>query len=145
MAFDKFEYHFSAADFPPGVPARNGGTHIGMFIDWARECALPSEQLHVFSPIGAWLLRHRMISGRTFASVFCDRSFSSGDHLNGAGHAFADAYYDRYLEDYRALFDDRYKKIYHVPYTRLNRRRISELLDRKYSAWTAEQGQTAAG
>lgn len=35
MAFDKFDYHSGAADFPAGVSSTNGGTHFGMFIDWA--------------------------------------------------------------------------------------------------------------
>jgi hypothetical protein len=145
MAFDKFDYHSGAADFPSGVAAKNGGTHIGMFIDWARNRGLLNEQLHMFSPIGAWLLRHGLISGRTFVALFCDWSFSSGDHLNGDGHAFAEAYYDRYLEDFQSLFGDRYKTTYHVPYTRSNRRRVAELLDRRYSAWGAERREPAAG
>jgi hypothetical protein len=144
MAFDKFDYHSGAADFPSGISAKNGGTHIGMFIDWARKRRLLNEQLSMYSPIGAWLLRHGIVSGRTFAALFCDGSFSSGDHLNEAGHAFAEAYYDRYLEDYHSLFADHSKTIYEVPYSRSNRREVAELLDQRYSAWIAERGQLAA-
>ena len=145
MATDKFDYHSGAADFPSGVSAKNGGTHIGMFIDWARKRGLLNEQLHMFSPIGAWLLRHGLISGRTFAAMFCDWSFSSGDHLNRAGHAFAEAYYGRYLEDYQSLFADRYETIYHVPYSCSNRKRVATLLDQKYSDWSAQRASSAAG
>jgi len=142
MASDKFDYHSGARDFPRGVPRKNGGTHIGMFLDWARARGLLNEDLH--SPIGSWLFRHGVISGRTFASAFGDRSFQSGDDLNDTGDAFANAYYDEYLQDYDSLFADQYETIYHVAYSRQNCKRVADLLDQRYATWRASVGKSPA-
>ncbi|MGB7158514.1 MAG: hypothetical protein WBD40_10645 [Tepidisphaeraceae bacterium] len=137
MAVDKLEWHASADDFPITVTRKSGATHIGMFVDWALSRSLMSEQISRFSPLRARLFRCGIISGRTFIAWFCDGAFSSGNHLNTEGHDFTEAYYDRYLADYEAIFAGEYATIYHVAYSQTNRRAVANLLDDRLAAWQA--------
>jgi hypothetical protein len=136
MAIDKLKWHAGAEKFPAALPAKNGATHMGMFLDWAFARGLTNNQrLREFSRIGAWLVRHRRISGRAFILWFCDGVFDSPEHLNNQGHAFAESYYDRYMEDFGNLFAREYPTPYHVPYTEANRSRVFGLLDQRLADW----------
>jgi hypothetical protein len=139
MAIDKVKWHAGAEGFPSDLPTRCGATHMGMFVDWARARGLLNEQLHRFSPIGARLLRCGMISGRAFILWFCDGAFSSGDHLNSIGDAFAESYYEQFLTDFEALFPEGYR----VGYSRRHRARMARLLDERFGAWQASGGEAA--
>ena len=45
MATDKIEWHSGADKFPKTVPHWNGGTHMGMFVDWALSRGLMNPRL----------------------------------------------------------------------------------------------------
>jgi hypothetical protein len=146
MAIDKLKWHAGANNFPAGLPARNGATHMGMFLDWAMSRGLTNNQrLRELSRVGAWLLRHHRISGRAFILWFSDGVLDSLEHLNDEGHAFAESHYDRYVEEFGNVFAREYSTSYHVPYTQANRSRVFALLDERLSAWRSSDAAKTNG
>ena len=138
MAYDRADWHYGG-DYPAGLPAENGGTHIGMFLAWAIERGLEGDFHREESAAALAAVRARKMTGREFLFSQCDEKFWEED-LSEEGNAFATAYYEKddgYLADYAATLIDDLPSLYHVADTWKNFDRVAALLDRRYAEWKA--------
>ena len=138
MAYDRADWHYGG-DYPAGLPAENGGTHIGMFLAWAIERGLEGDFHREESAAALAAVRARKMTGREFLFSRCDEKFWEED-LSEEGNAFATAYYEKddgYLADYAATLIDDLPSLYHVADTWKNFDRVAALLDRRYAEWKA--------
>lgn len=139
MAYHRADWHYGG-DYPPDLPAENGGTHIGFFLAWAIMRRLEGEIHHEDTRDEDALaaVRERRMTGREFLFKQCDEKFWEVD-LSDEGNAFARSYYktDRYLEDYEVAFGEDVRTLYHVEDSWANFDKISRVLDRRFQEWKA--------
>jgi len=73
MAYDRADWH-SGGDFPAGLPAENGGTHIGMFLAWAIQRGLEGAFHREESATALAAVQARKMTGREFLFSQCDEN-----------------------------------------------------------------------
>ncbi|WP_410220748.1 hypothetical protein [Pedobacter sp.] len=117
MTYDRIDWHTSN-NFPKGLPNKNGGTHIGMFLSWIINNNLIGEFHLVNSLEAIEKVKNRTITGLDFLIKECDSKFWPED-LNEEGNKFASFYYangdnyGQYIDDYAEVFDN-YETLFHV-------------------------------
>lgn len=102
MKHDDLSWHLTD-DWPPDVPEERAGTHIGMFLHWAVLRGHAGSELCDVAGDKCVEVRCGTLNGLQLLVKFCDGKLTSGD-LDEVGDAFAEDYYERYLDDYRGTF-----------------------------------------
>jgi hypothetical protein len=144
MAYDKAKYHYDG-EFPEDLAPENGGTHIGMFLAWAIQRGLVSEELAKEGPGEIEAVRERRKTGRDLLLTYLDECISE-EEFSDEGNAFAESYYESnaFLNDYATLFAERYPTCYHVEDTWENFDLVAAVIDKRYEKWKAKHGDSAA-
>jgi len=136
--YDKAKWHYER-DYPDALPESQAFVHIGIFLAWAINHNMYSEEFHNGFCEGIAALHHRQITGAKLLQradgVFAD------DMMNDEGNAFT-RYYFRisdprggYLSDYDGVFSPLYTTLYHVADTWESYEKIKPILDRRYQEW----------
>ncbi|HSZ58784.1 MAG TPA: hypothetical protein VK797_24150 [Tepidisphaeraceae bacterium] len=112
MVYDKAKWH-SDGDFPKNAPPENGGTHIGIFLAWAINHDMASDELIADAGDSIPAVKERRMTGRTFLFRYLDGVLGEGD-LNERGNAFARHYYKKYMGEYDRLARRKLPTAYHV-------------------------------
>jgi len=144
MAIDKADWHYGG-DFPESLPDKNGGTHIGMYLNWIIDNDLISSLHLEESNKGIAEVKARKITGREFLFDYCDEKIREDD-LNEEGLKFTKYYYlnpsdpDReygqYLEDYQELLlKVEFNSLYEIPNSWENYEKIAKRIDERYQKW----------
>ena len=135
MKYDDASWHYGG-EFPKGLPRRNGGTHIGMFLAWMIERGLTNEEHQLEAPKELASVRAHKMTGTSFLFAVCDEKLTVDD-FSVEGNRFARAYFQGdYSDDYMRLFkvkDD--GSIYTVADTWENYDRLRPVIDRAYEAF----------
>ena len=147
MKYDDASWH-SDGDFPAGLPAEAGATHIGIFLAWALLTGLGGEAHTSEMPEGIAGLRERSITPGSFVLQFCDGKLTDED-LNEEGNAFAAAYFGfekgSFLADYEACLAEDLPSLYNVPDTWSTYEAIQPVFDRRLAEWRAMTAKAAPG
>ena len=134
-SIDRLDWH-SGNDFPKDLPEINGGTHIGMYLNWIIDTDLIGE-LHIKESIdGIEKVKAKTITGRDFLIDYCDGKFWD-EELNEIGQAFTKDYYssDKYFDDYANILGSDVESIYHVENNTQNYELIKQTLDNRFEKW----------
>lgn len=137
---DRADWHYGG-DFPAGLPKENGGTHIGMYLNWIIDSNLISEMLLEEAADGIQDVKSGKISGRDFLFDYCDGKFLE-DFLTEEGLEFTKRYYKRfgiYAFDYEELLGSNYDSIYEIPNTRKNYDLIAIKITEEMEKWKAKR------
>ncbi|OXA81073.1 hypothetical protein SAMN05444397_109218 [Flavobacterium aquidurense] len=134
-SIDRIDWH-QTEDFPENVPLENGGTHIGMYLNWIIENNLIGE-IHLTE--SASLLedvKAKKITGRDFLIKCCDGKFWAED-LNEIGLKFTEDYYssDKYFGDYANNLDSNQDSIYEYENSWENYEKIGFVIDKRFKEW----------
>ena len=143
-SIDRADWH-SGGDFPKELPIQNGGTHIGMYLNWIIDNNLFGEMHLEDSKDGIENVKSRTITGRDFLFDYCDGKFWETD-LNELGLEFTNFYYQnienpedgygQYLEDYEeAIGGDHFESFYEILNTWENYNKLSKLIDKRFKEW----------
>jgi len=136
MVYDKAKWH-SDGDFPKNAPPENGGTHIGIFLAWAINHDMASDELIADAGDSIPAVKERRMTGRTFLFRYLDGVLGEGD-LNERGNAFARHYYKKYMGEYDRLARRKLPTAYHVGDTWTNYDAVAKMIDKRYVEWRAE-------
>lgn len=102
--YDDASWHYGGK-FPKGLPKKNGGTHIGMFLAWIIENDLMSAEHVAESAKELAAVRARKMTGTDFLFAVCDEKLTDDD-LSPEGKRFARAYFEKkYIDDYLRIFN----------------------------------------
>ena len=142
-SIDRADWHYGG-DYPKDLPIENGGTHIGMFINWIIENDLIGNLHLEDSKQGIADVKSRKITGRDFLFKYCDEKFWDED-LNEEGLAFTKYYYQnpkdledpygKYIEDYEKILGIGFESLYEIPNTWKNYDIISKKINKAYKKW----------
>jgi hypothetical protein len=140
-SIDKADWHYGN-DFPENLPEENGGTHIGMYLNWVIEKNLISEFLLTESKNGIEKVKSGKITGRDFLFDCCDGKFWNQE-LNEIGLEFTESYYssDKYFGDYAKVLASELDSIYEVKDNRQNYSLIKEKLDDRFNKWSSRKNK----
>jgi len=145
MKYDDASWHYGGK-FPKGLPKRNGGTHIGMFVAWMIEHGLMSEEHELEARAELARVRARKMTGTDFLFVVCDEKLTDDD-FSPEGNRFALAYFEgAYTDDYLRTFkvkDD--GSVYTVADTWASYERLRPAIDRAYAAFLKKRAQAKGG
>jgi len=138
-SIDRADWHYGN-DFPENLPEENGGTHIGMYLNWVIEKNLISEFHLTESKDGIEKVKSGEITGRDFLFDYCDGKFWNQE-LNEIGLEFTESYYssDKYFGDYAKVLADELDSIYEVKDNRQNYSLIKEKLDQRFNKWNSRK------
>lgn len=142
---DDVTWH-TGGDFPAGVSAAAGATHIGMFFAWAVNTGLfaTEHEVGLGDTIAGLRARTRMPGAAILTA--CD-GVLTGELFTPRGRRFAADYYDAeegsYLDDYADEFWDMGETLYHVPDSWASYERIARRVSERYVTWLAEHGSVA--
>ncbi|MBT3292265.1 MAG: hypothetical protein HN849_32865 [Victivallales bacterium] len=143
MKYDDASWHYGG-DFPRDLPDGAGATHTGMFLAWCLFNGLAGEDL-AEEPEEIERLENRTVTPGRFFLEMCDGKFVDED-VNEEGQAFVEAYFDfekgDYLSEYEGLLAVDLPTTYHAPDTWENYDRLAPVIERRYTAWKAEQHAT---
>lgn len=128
---DDASWHLDSEDFPDNAPEENAATHIGMFVAWTINNDLWGQFDDFDWSTPAQQVRNREISGRTFLLELCDGKLFT-EMLTEDGAAFADWYYDQYLEDCQRVLSKDLESDYLVEDTWENYERIAAVITGRY-------------
>lgn len=142
-SIDRADWHYGG-DFPENLPIENGGTHIGMYLNWIIDNDLIGV-LHLEDSVdGIKEVKSRKISGRDFLFQHCDGKFWNED-LNEEGLEFTKYYYQslnnsdeaygQYLNDYVDALGENFDSIYEIPNTWKNYDKLVKIIDSRYQEW----------
>lgn len=134
-SIDRIDWH-QTENFLENVPDENGGTHIGMYLNWIIDNNLICEK-HLTESINALEnVKARKITGRDFLIEYCDRKFWTED-LNEIGLKFTVDYYssDKYFDDYAETLDSGQQSIYEYENSWENYEKIKLVIDKRYNDW----------
>ncbi|MCL9807738.1 hypothetical protein NAT51_19640 [Flavobacterium amniphilum] len=134
-SIDRIDWH-QTENFPENVTLENGGTHIGMYLNWIIENNLIGE-IHLTE--SASLLENvkaKKITGRDFLIKCCDGKFWAED-LNEIGLKFTEDYYssDKYFGDYANTLDSNQDSIYEYENSWENYEKIRFVIDKRFKDW----------
>jgi hypothetical protein len=140
-SYDNASWHYGG-DFPPDLPTKAGGTHIGMFLAWMWLNGLESASVRQSLRRELAILRARKKTPGAFLMNVLDEKFIEAD-LSEEGNAFVKAYfqhakksYGLFLDDYIDVFDvPLLPSVYHVPDTWKNYDKLAQVIDRRYQDW----------
>jgi Histone H1-like nucleoprotein HC2 len=143
MKYDDASWHYDG-DFPKGLPKQNGATHIGMFLAWAIERDLVSDELCEDAGADIARVKRRKMTGAQFLMTVCDEALSSHD-LSAEGNRFAKAYFMKaYMEDYADLFEEKLESLYELADTWKNYDRLRPIIEQRYATSAKAPKKTAA-
>lgn len=134
-SIDKCDWH-CWWDYPTGIADENGGTHIGMYLNWIIDAALISDYHLENSLKELHQVQNQEINWRDFLFNICDGKFGEFD-LNQRGIDFTKFYYnDSYYKDYfKVLWDSQTKSLYHIENTWDNYNKIRSTINIKFYLW----------
>nr|WP_294858889.1 hypothetical protein [uncultured Fluviicola sp.] len=134
-AIDRADWHYGG-DFPKNLPKKNGGTHIGMYMNWMIDANLIRETFLEEVPEGIEHVKSGEITGRDFLFDYCDEKFLE-DFLTEDGFEFTKRYYKRgiYTSDYQELLGSNYSSLYEIPDTLENYQRIAAKISTEFEKW----------
>lgn len=137
--YDDASWHLDG-DSPAGMTVEMASTHPGMFLCWAVDRGLESPLLRKHFRHELDDLKKRRMTGGEFLIRCCDGKLTNDD-LNDLGTAFADSYYatDAYIDDYADVFGNVVESLYDVEDNWDNFKLISDVLDKRFSAWQSER------
>jgi len=140
-SIDRVDWH-SGNNFPHGIPEENGGTHIGMYLNWIIDSDLIGECHSKESGEGISKVKSKVISGREFLFDYCDGKFWNED-LNSIGIRFTEDYYstDKYFDDYANTLANNLETVYHVENNWDNYAQIRKVLDHRFKKWKDKQNK----
>lgn len=135
MKYDDASWHYGGT-FPKGLPKRNGGTHIGMFLAWMIAHDLVSDELRDDAAKALARVRARKMTGTAFLFTECDEKLTDHD-FSAEGNRFALDYFEgAYIDDYLRTFKVRDDgSVYTVADTWENYERLRPAMDRAYAAF----------
>lgn len=138
-SIDRADWHYGN-DFPQHLPEDNGGTHIGMYLNWLIDKNLISEFHLTESKDGIEKVKSGEITGRDFLFDYCDGKFWNQE-LNEIGLEFTESYYstDKYFGDYANVLASRLDSIYEVENSQQNYNLIKEILDKRFTKWSSRK------
>lgn len=138
---DRADWHYGG-DFPKNLPKKNGGTHIGMYLNWAIDNNLIREIFLEEVSKGIEELKSGKITGRDFLFDYCDQKFLE-DFLNEEGLEFTKRYYKRgiYTFDYQELLEPNYDSLYEIPDTRENYHTIAAQITKEFEKWKSRRAK----
>jgi len=139
-SIDRADWHYGG-DFPSDLPIENGGTHIGMFLNWIIDNNLIGA-LHLEHSIkGINDIKARKKTGRDFLFEHCDGKFWAED-LNEKGINFTNSYYQdssgsygQYLTDYENILLEDLDSLYRIEDSFENYNKIARKIDEAYTIW----------
>ncbi|KAF2331537.1 hypothetical protein [Flavobacterium nitrogenifigens] len=134
-SIDRIDWH-QTEDFPENVPLENGGTHIGMYLNWIIENNLIGDIHMTESAILLENVKAKKITGRDFLIKCCDGKFWAED-LNEIGLKFTEDYYssDKYFEDYVNTLDSNHDSIYEYKNSWENYEKVRLVIDKRFKDW----------
>lgn len=140
-SIDRADWHYGN-DFPTNLPVENGGTHIGMYLNWIIDKNLIGEFHLTESKDGIEKVKSGEITGRDFLFDYCDGKFWNQE-LNEIGLKFTESYYssDKYFGDYAKVLANELESIYEVKDNRQNYSLIKEKIDQRFNKWNARQNK----
>ena len=106
MIYDDLDQHLPAAG-----SIDRAATPLGMYLAWCVNMQLVSHALPEVAERLLLRVRYREITGAELLVGGCGGVLSA-EHLSSAGRRFTDAYYARFMDDFREVFGD---AIYDVP------------------------------
>ncbi|RNC86908.1 MAG: hypothetical protein ED556_05655 [Winogradskyella sp.] len=138
-SIDRADWHYGN-DFPENLPEENGGTHIGMYLNWIIDNNLISEFHLTESKNAIEKVKSGEITGRDFLFDYCDGKFWD-EELNEIGIKFTESYYssDKYFGDYSKVLANDLDSIYEVKDNRENYKLIKEKLDQRFNKWNSRK------
>ncbi|GGI56874.1 DUF7832 domain-containing protein [Winogradskyella haliclonae] len=138
-SIDRADWHYGN-DFPENLPEENGGTHIGMYLNWIIDNNLISEFHLTESKNAIEKVKSGEMTGRDFLFDFCDGKFWNQE-LNEIGIEFTESYYstDKYFGDYSKVLASSLDSIYEVKNSRQNYDMIKEILDKRFAKWNSRK------
>lgn len=136
MKYDDASWHYGG-DFPEGLPESAGAIHSGLFVAWAIQAGLGSEEVEG----DAHLILERKVTPATFVMEHWDGKF--GDSmLSDEGNAFASFYFEPegrgFVVDYGEILVKDLPTYYHVPDTWESFDRIKSIIDTRYREWKSQ-------
>lgn len=150
-SIDRADWHYDG-EFPEGLPRENGGTHIGMYLNWIIDNDLIGELHLEESIIEIEDVKARKINGRDFLFDYCDEKFCEDD-LNEEGLNFTKYYYQdsknpeegfgQYFEDFEDALTKQYDTIYEVPNTWENYDQVAKRINKAYLKWKKKDNKSS--
>lgn len=140
-SIDRADWHYGN-DFPKSLPEENGGTHIGMYLNWIIDNDLIGEIHIIESKNGIEKVKTGEITGRDFLFDYCDGKFWNQE-LNELGLEFTESYYssNKYFRDYSNVLAKDLDNIYEVKDNRQNYTIIKEKLDQRFKKWNSQKNK----
>ncbi len=140
-SIDRADWHYGNG-FPENLPEENGGTHIGMYLNWIIDNELVGEFHLTESKDGIEKVKSGKITGRDFLFDYCDGKFWN-EELNETGIKFTENYYstDKYFDDYSEILTSELESIYQVEDNRKNYELIKERLDKRFKKWNTQKNK----
>jgi len=136
--YDKAKWHYDGDEYPSGLPAENGYTHIGFLLAWLLENGHLSQEFLSDHASQVQQFRQGEISIRRFCATTGEALIS--DMLTETGDAFAADYIDEFfLLDYELLFEDDYESVYEVEDNAQNFKKVARMLSQVYAEWLDER------
>ncbi len=146
---DRADWHYGG-NYPKELPQENGGTHIGMYLNWIIDKNLIGETHLIESKEGIKEVKDGLITGRDFLFNYCDEKFWVKD-LNEEGLGFTKYYYQdsikgdgsygQYLVDYETILGKNFDSLYEIPNSIENYKKISKQIDSVYSRWKRKRNK----
>lgn len=135
--YDDASWHYGG-DFPEGLPEEQAYVHSGLFLGWAIEAGLVSDDFLRETEEEVAAFRARKITGpQLFESAWDGKLFV--EMLTEEGNAFAREYFDYarggYLADYEQTLGEDLPSLYHVPDTWESYNKLKPVLEERFAEW----------
>ena len=130
MAIDRIDWHSGSDNFPKNVPEKNGGNHIGYFMEYLyKHEFLPNSPDNAVEEYER--VKNGEVSGLEFLIENCDEKFWDID-TNEEGLKFTNYIYDCYLSNVEnVLGHNPYEHNYSIE----DYKKIEKWLDQQFSIW----------
>jgi hypothetical protein len=133
---DEIKWHAEEGrGFPADLPREAAATHMGMFLAWAIHNKLASKRHYDKKSAAVKRLAAKAITPGAYFREVCEEWLTEED-FSERGHAFADAMYDEYLEEYGCMFVD--VDTYRAPDTWETYELVTEMLDALLTEWAED-------
>jgi hypothetical protein len=135
--YDDADYHYGDEVFAEkNLPLENGGTHIGFFLAWVLLNRMESDSLVEVAGEAIEKVRKREMTGREFLFEYCDEKLMAND-LGPTANNFAEAYYDRYLEEIDSTLGSSDKSVYEIEDTWTNYDVMAAVISKRFEEFQA--------